>query len=95
MERFITLKDSDFKLQIRLIYNGIYSTVKDASYLHFTTAKTNNGYHFESVLNNANETIKFLLDFFHPEDERRKEFKLIDGDYLLQEAKEFFERDVY
>lgn len=95
MERITSFNDKELNNLMFSVYYEICSSVRSASLLHVSTIETNNPFHFECVVREANKAIDKLIELHSVNDKRRGEFVRIDKEKLIKEAKVFFSTDLY
>ena len=94
MESFITFRNHEFHGKLQEVYWKIKEVAKKAALLHVNTIKTNNSYHFETIVKASNENIKMLRSFYTSYDKRSEEFGFLDQKELIKEAQEFLSMDL-
>lgn len=95
MEILITYQDSELHNALYSCYYNICETIKTAALLHFKTIKTNNAFHFEKMVIDANKAISDLLILIPQTDSRRGEFQLINHKEMIKYAEDFFSQDFF
>ena len=97
MDNFITYKTQDLHSLLIQIYVGIRESALNSSYLHVRSKsnENHNPYHFQHMIENSNNTIKKLKEFYPITDSRIEQFKPFILEEFELKAEKFLNSEIY